>query len=234
MTTRTAETSPNIYARVAGCLYLIVVPLGIFSLVTSGLVEPGDAATTAKNIMGSELLFRLGIVSDLLAPIVLILVVLALYRLLKPVNKNMAWLMVIFLLVGASIAMLNQLSQFAALHLLSGADYLKVFTTEQLQALALLFLRLHGRGSNIAFIFWGLWLFPLGYLVFKSGFLPRILGVVLMIACFGYVIDSFAIFLGSRVGIGMFAALGEILFILWLLIKGVNVEQWEKRALESA
>ncbi len=222
--------SPNVYARVAGFLYLIVVPLGIFSLVTSGMVEPGDAATTAKNIMASELLYRLGIVSDLLATIVLILVVLPLYSLLKPVNKDVALLMVIFVLVGAPIGMLSKLNQFAALQLLSGADYLKVFTTEQLQSFAYLFLRLQNLGGTIAFIFWGLWLFPLGYLVFKSGFLPRILGVVLMIACFGYVIDSFAIFLGSRVGIGMLAALGELLFILWLLIKGVNVEAWEQRA----
>lgn len=221
-------------ARAAGFLYLIVVPLGIFGLLTSGLIVPGDAATTAKNIMASELLFRLGIVSDLLATTVLILVVLVLYQLLKPVNKNMALLMVIFVLAGAPIAMLNKLNQLAALQILSGADYLKVFTADQLQALALLFLRLHDRGSNIAYIFWGLWLFPLGYLVFKSGFLPRILGVVLMLGCFGYLIDSFAIFLGSRVGIGMFAALGQLLFILWLLIKGVNVEQWEKRALAPA
>jgi len=199
MTTRTAKTSPLLIARVAGFLYLLVVPLGIFSILTSRLVVPADAATTAKNIMGSELVFRLGIVSVLLATIVLILVVLVLYKLLKPVNKSMALLMVMFLLVGASIAMLTELNQFAALLLLSGADYLKVFTTEQLQALALLFLRLYDRGGDIAYIFWGLWLFPLGYLVFKSGFFPRILGVLLMISCFGYLIDSFAIFLGYSV-----------------------------------
>jgi len=236
MTTRTAETSPLIIARVAGFLYLMVIPLGIFGAlyVSSRLIVSGDTVTTANNIMASESLFRLGIVSDLLASIVMLLVVLVLYKLLKPVNKNMALLMVTFVLVAVPIAMLNKLNQFAALQLLSGADYLKVFTTEQLQALGYLFLRLHSRGSNIAFIFWGLWLFPLGYLVFKSGFLPRILGVLLMIACFGYLINSFAIFLGYTVNVGMFAALGEVSFILWLLIKGVNVEKWEKRATESA
>jgi hypothetical protein len=143
-------------------------------------------------------------------------------------------LMVVFLLVAVPIALLNKLNQLAALQLLNSADYLKVFTTGQLQALAYLFLRLHNQGSTIAFIFWGLWLFPLGYLVFKSGFLPRILGVVLMISCFGYPLDSFATFLGYNVNVGMFAALGEVLFILWLLIKGVNTEQWKKRGLESA
>jgi hypothetical protein len=223
-------------ARLAGFLYLMVVPLGIFGImyVPSRLIVAGDAAATANNLMASESLFRLAIVSNLLASIVMLLVVLVLYKLLKPVNKNMAWLMVIFVLVAVPIAMLSELTQFAALQLLSGADYLALFTTEQLQAQALLFLRLHDQGSAIAFVFWGLWLFPLGYLVFKSGFLPRILGVLLMIACFGYVIDSFAIFLGYHTNIGLFTGWGEVIFLLWLLIKGVNVEQWEeKRALES-
>ena len=232
MTTRTAETSPLFLARLAGFLYLLVIPLGIFGslYVPSKLIVAGDAATTAKNLIASEALFRLGVVSDLLAPIVLIFVVLALYELLKPVNKPIALLMVMFLLVGASIATLNKLNQFAALQLLSGADFLKVFTADQLQAFALLFLRLHNRGGTIAAIFWGLWLFPMGYLVFKSGFFPRILGVLLMIACFGYVIDSLATFLGYNINLGLFAALGEIAFIFWLLIKGVNVEQWKQHA----
>jgi hypothetical protein len=193
---------------------------------------PGDAAATANHIMASESLFRLGIVSDLLASIVMMLVVLVLYKLLKPVSKTMALVMVIFLLPGVSLAMVDAVNQFAALRLLSGADYLTVFNTEQQQALAYLFL--HSEVGTIAFIFWGLWLFPLGYLVFKSGFFPRILGVLLMISCFGYPISSFAKFLGYKVNVGMFAALGEVLFILWLLFKGVNVEQWEKRALESS
>ena len=235
MTTHTTKTSPLMIARVAGFLYLLVVPLGIFSIyVSSRLTVPEDAATTASYITTNELLFRLSIVSDILAPLVLILVVLFLYKLLKPVNQYMAWLMVIFLLLGVAIALLSKLNQFAALQLLSGADYLTVFTTEQLQALALLFLHLHDRGGTIAFIFWGLWLIPLGYLVFKSGFFPRILGVLLIMSGFGYVIDSFATFLGYEVNLGLFTAWGEVLFILWLLIKGVNTEKWEKRALESA
>jgi hypothetical protein len=169
---RKKMNSINRTARIAGLLYLMNVPLGIFGTlyVSSRLIVSGDAATTAKNLIASESLFRLGIVSNLLATIVMILVVLVLYRLLKPVNKTIALLMVMFVLIGAPISMLNKLNQFAVLFL-SGADYLTVFTTEQLQALVTLFLRLHNRGSNIAFIFWGLWLFPLGYLVFKSGFL---------------------------------------------------------------
>lgn len=235
MTTHNSETSPLFYARLAGFLYLLVVPLGIVALaISSRLIVSGDAAATASNILASETLFRLGIVSDLLAAIVMLLVALVLYQLLKPVNRNMALLMVSLVLIAVPISMLNKLNQFAALLLISNPDYLTVFASDQLQALAFMFLRLHSRGGNIAFIFWGLWLFPLGFLVFKSGFLPRILGVLLMIACFGYVINSFASILGYAVNVGMFAALGEVLFILWLLIKGVNVEQWQKRVLESA
>ncbi len=227
--------SINRTARVAGFLYLMVIPLGIFGVYTSSrLIVPGDAATTASNIMASELLFRFGLVVDLLTTIVMLLMVQVLFKLLKPINQNIAMLMVIFVLVGVPISMLNRLNKFAALLLLNGADYLTVFTTEQLQSLALTFLRLHSRGGDIAFIFWGLWLFPLGYLVFKSGFLPRILGVLLIISGFGYLVGSFSIFLGYEVSIGLYTALGEVLFILWLLIKGVNAEQWEKRALESA
>jgi hypothetical protein len=144
--------------------------------------------------------------------------------------------MVIFLLVSIPIAMLNVLNQFAALLLSSGADYLTAFTADQLQALVPLFLDLHEHGIQIASIFWGLWLLPLGVLVYKSGFLPRILGVLLMIGFFGYLIDFFIFFLNLNFDapIILLTSIGELLFPLWLLIKGVNVEQWEKRALESA
>jgi hypothetical protein len=144
--------------------------------------------------------------------------------------------MVIFLLVAIPIAFINELTQFAALLLLSGADYLTAFEADQLHAQVMFFLDLHGYGISIAQIFWGLWLFPLGYLVFKSGFLPRILGILLMIGCFGYLIDSVTFFLFPNfdVTISQFTFIGELLLPLWLLIKGVNVEQWEKRALESA
>ena len=241
MTTK-EKMNPNKTARVAGFLYLLMAPFGFFGMfyVPSILIVPGDAAITANNIMASESLFRSGIVSTLMVQIINILMVLILYKLLKPVNKNHALLMVIFILVGAPIAMLNELNRFAALLLSSGADYLMtVFTADQLQALVPLFLDLHEHGVSIAGIFWGLWLFPMGYLVFKSGYIPRILGVFLIIAGFGYLIDSFAVFLlpnfyATISQFILFTTYGELLFPLWLLIKGVNVEQWEKRALESA
>ena len=234
--TTTEKMNPNKTARMAGFLYIILAPLGLFGM---NPFDPADAATRANNIMATESSFRFGIVSALLTQIVNIFVVLLLYKLLKPVNKNHAVLMVIFLLAGVPIAMLNQLNQFAALLLVSGADYLTVLTADQLHALAPLFLDLHEHGLSIASIFWGLWLFPMGYLVFKSGYIPKILGVLLIIGGFGYLIDSFTFFLFPNfiVTIRQFTDimwLGELLLALWLLIKGVNVEQWEKRALESS
>jgi hypothetical protein len=225
-------------ARTAGFLYLIVILFQVFAnlRVSRSLIVPEDAATTVSNIMASESLFRLGFVSNLIGLTVFILLVLVLYKLLKPVNKNQALLMVIFVLVGVAIAMLNLLNQFAALLLLSGADYLTVFTADQLQALVMLFLDLQHIGARIAMIYWGLWLIPCGYLVFKSGFLPRILGVLLIISSFGNLMEFVAFFLIPNIDnpISLFTGAGEIVFALWLLIKGVNVEQWEKRALESA
>ncbi|MBA7480944.1 hypothetical protein ES707_16411 [subsurface metagenome] len=231
------KMNPNKIARVAGFLYLIMVPFAIFGIKwASSLIVPGDATITASNIMASESLFRLSIVSALIVQIVHILLVLVLYKLLKPVNKTHALLMVIFMLVAVPIAMLNELNRFAALLLSSGADYLTAFTADQLPAQVMLFLNLQEHGVFIAQIFWGLWLFPMGYLVFKSGFLPRILGILLIIAGFGYLINSVTFFLFPNFDaiIIQFTFYGELLLPLWLLIKGVNVEQWEKRALESA
>ena len=237
MTTSTTHLSLQRNARIAGILYLALVPLGFFGIyVSSSIVVPGDAAATASNILASESLFRLGIVSALLVQVVNIFVVLALYKLLKPVNESMASLMVIFILLGAPIAMLNELNQFAVLLLLHGAVPSTAFTAGQLQSLVPLFLDLHQIGISIAGIFWGLWLFPMGYLVFKSRFIPGILGLLLILGCFGYLVDSFAAFLFPTfaVNIALFTFWGEVLFPLWLLIKGINVEQWEKRFLEVA
>jgi hypothetical protein len=229
--------NPNKTARTAGLLYLPPWVLSLIAMVLrQGLVVPGDAAATANNIVASGSLFRLTIVMDLAVQVVFVWLVLVLYKLLKPVNRNHALLMLTLFLVSVPIAMLNELNHFAALLLSSGADYLAAFTADQAQALVPLFLDLHEYGIMIAYIFWGLWLFPLGYLVFKSGFLPRFLGIYVMVSCFGYLIDfSTFLFLPSfGVAINMFTGWAELVLCLWLLIKGVNVEQWEKRALESA
>ncbi len=224
MTNHIIDTSLNKTARVAGLLYLTLVPLGFFGMyASSSLIIPGDVAGTAKNILASESLFRLGIVSALLVQIVNIFVVLTLYQLLKPVNKNMAALMVVFILLGAPIAMLNELNQFAVLFLVHSANT----AVDKLQTILPLLLNLHQLGISIAGIFWGLWLFPMGYLVFKSGFLPKVLGILLIIGCIGYLVDSFAAFLVPNLGvnIAIFTFWGEVLFPLWLLIKGVQKPQ---------
>ena len=236
VTVRTTKTSPLIYARVAGFLYLTMVPLGFFGMYGhSNLIVPGDAATTVQNIMASESLFRLSIMSALVVQIVNIVLVLVLYKLLKPVSRNYAALMVIFFLVSVPITMLNELNQFAALLLLSGAEYLRAYQTDQLYAQLMLFLDLHEHGVHISGIFWGLWLLPMAYLVFTSGFLPKILGVLLVVGGLGYLIDSLTFFLFPDIKpIVLYTFWGELLLALWLLVKGVNVEQWDKRALESA
>lgn len=231
-------SSINNTARAAGLLYLLLFPLGIFGIiyVPANLIVPGDVAATVSNLTASESLFRLSIVSALMVQVVNIAVVLVLYQLLKPVNKNIARLMVIFLLTAVPIAMLNELNQLAVLLLLNGTDYLNVFTTEQLHALVSLFFDLHTHGIHIASIFWGLWLLPMGYLVFKSGFIPRILGILLIIGGFGYLVDFFALslFPNHSMTISQFTFIGEILFPLWLLIRGVNVKAWQERTLEAS
>ena len=236
MITRTAEPSPRFRARVAGLLYLIGSVTGVFGILYGPtLIVPGDAAATARNILASETLFRLSIVSALLDQIIFILVVFALYQVLKVVNQHMAALMVIFLLVTIPIGMLNELNNVAVLFLASGADALKVFTADQRHALMLFFLDLHALGLDITF-FGGLWFYPMGYLVFTSGFLPRILGVLLILNGLSYLIDSFAALLlpDLNVNMVMFTGWVEVVFALWLLIKGVNVEKWEKQARTSA
>jgi len=227
----------NKIARTAGFLYLLLVPFGFFGgEYILSITVPGNAVATVNNIMAHTLLFRLSILSALITPIVTVLVALFLYKLFKSVNKNQAVLMVIFALAALPIAMLSELNHFAVLLLLNGTEYLKVFSVDQLYSQVMFFLDLGHYGAFIATIFWGLWLLPMGYLVFKSGFLPRIIGVLLIIAGFGYIIDSAALFLlpDLNIDISQFTFYGELLMLLWLLIKGVNVEQWEKRALESA
>lgn len=237
MTTKEGVNSIQMTARTAGFLYLLSMPFHFFGFfyVPSKLIVPRDAATTASNIVASEELFRTGIVAWLIGLTIYVVLLLFLYKLLKPVNKTYALLMVILNLLSIPVAFINEVNHLAVLLLLSGADYLKVFPVDQLQALVMFFLDLHAQGIGVAQVFWALWLFPMGYLVFKSGFLPRMLGILLLIACLGYLIECFTFFLfpNFHVTISMFTFWGEVLFPLWLLIKGVNVEQWEQRAFES-
>jgi len=233
MTNKEKINSLNKIARVAGILYLFVIVFGMFAelYVDLILIVPGDAAATASNIKASELLFRIGFMSGLFHHTSFFLLVLTFYKLLKPVNKNHALLMVAFGLGAVPIMMLNMLNQFAALLLLSGADYLTVFTTDQLQALALLFLDFHSHGYFIAGMFSGLFLLPLGSLIFKSGYLPRFLGVLVMLGCFGYLIELLIVFVFpsheviSYLGLAV-AVIAEISLTLWLLTKDVGDSDW--------
>jgi hypothetical protein len=244
MTARSAAPSPAVLmrARAAALLTVLLIPVAVFGMlyVPSTLIVPGDAGATVRNVLASESLFRLGIVSTLLSHLGSdVFWPLVLYQLLKPVNKTMAVLMVIFSFLGFPISMLNELNQLAVLAVLHGADAQVAFTPDQLRALVSFFVSLHADGIRIATIFWGLWLFPYGYLVFKSGFLPRAFGILLMVGCFGYLIQSFAELLwpGLEASIGLLpllGSLGELLTPLWLLLKGVNVERWEQRARASA
>jgi hypothetical protein len=225
--------SINKTARIAGFLYLIYILITIPAdvLARSPLIVYGDAIGTAKNIMASEWQFRIGITGDLVSAVFFLLAAWALYALLKPVNKDMALLFLLLNLGGVAVYSISLLNQFAAVLLLSGADYLKVFQADQLQSLAMFFLDLHHNGYWIAQIFFGAWLFPLGYLVYKSGFLPKILGIVLMASCITWTTTSLLYFLY----IPGYTALSHISFplgfiaefglTLWLLIKGAREQQ---------
>jgi len=224
-------------ARIAGLLYLVNGATGFFGIiyVPSRLIVSGNAAATANNIRASEMVFRLGIVSEVICAAEFVFLLWVLYRLLGGVNKTYASLMVILGLVFVPMMCVNVLSEIAALTLLRGADFLSVFDKRQLEAMAMLFLDLHRYGYVVGWIF-GLWLFPFGVLVFKSGFLPRILGVLLIAACFGYLADSLTpLLLPSYANVvGRFTSialtLGEPAIILWLLIRGAKDQPLEPAA----
>lgn len=215
--------------RSAGLLYVVASVFGVFGLlyVPSKLIVHGDAAATVHNIAASETLFRLGIAANLIGQVLFIFVALALYDLLKPVNQRHALVMLTLILVAGPIALLNELNAIAALVLVRGADFLALTDQPQRDALAMLFLRLHGHGFDIAGIFWGLWLFPLGLLVYRSGFFPRILGVGLMVNCFAYPINSFTALVAPQYEaiVSRWTSplqFCELAFMLWLLIMGTR------------
>jgi hypothetical protein len=215
--------------RSAGLLYAIASIFGVFGLlyVPSKLIVHGDAAATAHNIAAFETLFRLGIAANLIGQALFIFVALALYDLLKSVNRRHALAMLTLILVSIPIAFLNELNAIAALLLVRGSDFLSLVDQSQRVAMAMLFLRLHGHGFDIAGIFWGLWLFPLGLLVYRSGFLPRILGIGLMVNCFAYPINSFTALVVPQYEAAVSRWTSplqfcELAFMLWLLIMGAR------------
>jgi len=222
----------NKMAKTAGLLYLLVIVFGMFAelYVNLKLIVPGDASTTVQNILDSEFLYRVGFISGLFHHTSFLLLVLVLYKLFKPVNKNLASVMALLGFASVPIMMLNMLNQFAPLILLSGADYLRIFSIDQLQTLVMLFLDLHNHGYFIAGLFSGLFLLPLGLLVLQAEYFPRFLGVLLVIGCFGYLLELVVVFLVPDYEVVAFIGLAltiiaEFSFTFWLLLKGVKVQK---------
>lgn len=223
--------SPKRTARFAGALYLVVVLTGLFTLmyVPSKLIVWSDAQATFNNIAASETLFRLSIVAGILCYLAFLLLPLVLYKLLSPVNKTYAVAMVALSVISVPISLFNLTHKFAVLTLISSREY---FSALDLPKQVLLQLDYYNDGITVAAVFWGLWLFPFGYLVFKSGFLPKFLGILLMAGCFGYLINIMGglLFpteykaLGISRYVSLPASLGEIGTCLWLLIAGVKMK----------
>jgi Domain of unknown function (DUF4386) len=219
-------------ARIAGVLYLATGITAPFALlyVPGVLIVRGDAGATASRIVASEMLFRCGIVASLAGSVLFIFLAMALYRLLSGVDKAQASLMVGLVLVSAAIGFLNEVNDLAALALFRGADFLAVFDPPQRNALGMLFLRLHAQGNFLDEAFWGLWLLPFGRLVMRSRFLPRLLGVLLIVNGCAYVAASLTWLILPDYGNVVFRAvqpalLGELWIMLWLLIKGADVQR---------
>ena len=238
MTARAAEISPQTYARIGGVLYLIIIAAGGFAegILRSRLIVPGDAAGTAKNIMGSEWMWRIAFAGDLAIYACAVPLVLIIYVLLSPVNRHLALLAVFFNLVNISIDGLNALSQFAPLLILGGVDYLKSFNPDQLKALALLFITLHTYGFGISLTIFSFVLLLEGYLIFNSDYFPKTLGVLVAIAAICYLTNSLALFLAPAFHAKIFPVIlipsfiGELSLCLWLLVMGVDIPKWEEKA----
>jgi len=232
MTSTYADLSPRKAVTVLRILFPIWMVVGLFAImyVPTTLVVPGDAAATANNLMANELLFNLGIIGSLITQLIHIVFVLVLYELFKSVSKNQAALIVVLGLVGVPIAMLNTLNQVAALLVLSGADYLTVFTADQSQSLMMFFLNLNEQGILIASIFWGLWLFPIGTLIYKSRYFPRVFGYLMIIAGFGYLLGSLARLLLPNAETIFFQVMdvltyGEVIAWLWVAARGAKLPE---------
>ena len=216
-------------ARKAGILYLLVILFGGFAYlyVRTQLINYDDIEATVNNIINNELLYRFGFVADLIQLTCFSFLLLTLYKLLRTVNEKYARAMFLIAIIGVPIACLNMLNQYAILVLLDNTNYAEAFEIGQINALSVLFLEFHNLGYAIAHIFFGLWLFPLGYLVYKSNLFPKIIGVLLMIAAFGYlthVLTGFLYSKGENISQygALFSGMAELFFCLWLLIARVK------------
>jgi Domain of unknown function (DUF4386) len=238
MTEHGVETSPQVYARLCGVLYLIVIVIGGYTelFVRNKIMVAGDATATANNILASQMLWRGSIAGDVILLVCAVVQALLFYVLLRPVNRNLALLAVFFNLVECAIDGVNKLNLVAALFLSEGADYLKAFEPHQLHALAYLSLKLHAYGYAISLIFFGFVCLIFGYLLFRSGYFPKALGLLMTITGFSYLTISFTQILAPAYAgtvfpiLGVPAFIGELSLCLWLMVKGVNVPRWNEKA----
>ena len=240
MTSRDVETSPKTYARIGGILYLIIIVVGGYAEFSRGnLVVSGDAVGTAAKITAAESQFRLSTTGELMMLVCAVALTLILYVLLRPVNKNLALLAMFFDLVSVGIEGLSRVNLFAALFPLGSASYLKAFNPGQLDAMAYLSLRTYEYGFGISLVFFAFALFFFGLLVFRSGFFPNVLGILMMIGSACYLFNSLALFLAPEFESSIFpaivlpAGLAELAFCLWLIVVGVDASRWKERAAGS-
>jgi hypothetical protein len=237
MSSQTIKISPQVYARLAGVLYLINIACGMFGelFVRGHLVVAGNAVATAHNIMASESLFRCGIVGDLIMHITDVPMAVIFYVLLRPVSRDLSLLAALFGMLQTAVLLANKLNLVTVLLLLGGSNYLKAFDPNQLQAFAQLSLSLHEHGFGIGLVFLGVTCLVTGYLLFRSEYFPKTLGVLQAIAGLCYLVNSFAQLLSPPLAEKMFpiillpAFVGELGTCLWLIIKGVNVLKWDER-----
>ena len=237
MTDHTVNSSPKLCARIGGALYLIIIVIGLFgeAFVRDRLIVSGDAAATAANIMSHESLWRFHIAAELFLLICAVALLLILYALLRPVSRDLALLAVFINLVSIGIEAATTMYLLQALFPLGNAGYLKAFTREQLYAMASLSLKSHGYGFSVSLLFFGCFCLIVGYLIFRSGYLPKTIGVLMQIAGLSYLTNSFALILAPAFANRLFptillpAFVGEASLCLWLLVKGVNVPKWQEQ-----
>jgi hypothetical protein len=238
MATPVTETSPQVYARIGGLLYLVIIIAGTLGqlFIRGRLVMSGDAAATAGNILAAPSLWRLGIAGDLVMHACDVFVMWALYLLLRPVSRNLALLNLLLNLIQTAVLVANKVILLMPLFLLGGADYLKAFDPAQLQAWSYMAIKLHDYGFGIGLIFFGCVCLVEGYLIRISRYLPWLIGLLMQIAGACYLINSFALLLAPNFAARLFPAIlipcfvAELSLALWLLIKGVNLAEWRRRA----
>ena len=231
------DRSPQLYMRVAGVFYLAIILLGLFGemFVRAKLVVSGNPVATAHAISASPLLWRMGIVGDLLMHVFDIPVLVVLYLLLKPVNESLALTATFINLIQTAVLAANKLSLLVPLYLLGGSSYLTAFSPAQLQTLSFVAIKAHGYGFAVGLIFFGVACLVRGHLMVKSGYVPKVYGFLMVLAGFSYLINSFALLLAPTFAAALFPAIlvpafiGEFSFTLWMIVKGVNLAQWQQR-----